>query len=363
MGQRDYSIRAWLDPQKLAAPQHDRRRRGQRDPQAERRGRRRAGRPGRPCAAARRFQLPHRHARPAHATRSSSATSSSRSRPSRRPTGDGGGGVAARACPARIADPLLATARPSTTAASSPRTTNGRRTHGQRTTHDRPHRSPRTCVARGRRRRPGSGAATAATLTTRRRDAAAAPRPPAARRPAARPPRGRRRPCPPVAQQPDGRRRQHRDDHRRARRHHAGPRPGPPTTAIVRLRDVARVELGALNYNQACHFDGKPSVGLTVYQLPGTNALDVADRVRAKMKELKHTLPRRRGLHDRLRHHAVHPRVDRRGVPDPARRGPPGRPRRAVLPAGLAGHDPADDRRARVAHRHLRRHGRCWASA
>ena len=54
---------------------------------------------------------------------------------------------------------------------------------------------------------------------------------------------------------------------------------------------MARVELGAQNYNQSCTFDGSPSVGLGVYQLPGTNALDVADRVRAKMKELKKRFP------------------------------------------------------------------------
>jgi multidrug efflux pump subunit AcrB len=60
---------------------------------------------------------------------------------------------------------------------------------------------------------------------------------------------------------------------------------------IVRLRDVARVELGAQNYNQACTFDGHPSVGLSIYQLPGTNALDVADRVRLKMEELKKRFP------------------------------------------------------------------------
>ncbi|WP_422924279.1 efflux RND transporter permease subunit [Singulisphaera sp. PoT] len=67
--------------------------------------------------------------------------------------------------------------------------------------------------------------------------------------------------------------------------------PTPPAPSIVRLRHVARVELGAQNYNQACTFDGHPSVGLSVYQLPGTNALDVADRVRAKMQELKSRFP------------------------------------------------------------------------
>ncbi len=64
-----------------------------------------------------------------------------------------------------------------------------------------------------------------------------------------------------------------------------------PAPGIVRLRDVARVEMGAQNYNQACTFDGYPSMGLSVYQLPGTNALDVADRVRAKMEELKTRFP------------------------------------------------------------------------
>jgi multidrug efflux pump len=64
-----------------------------------------------------------------------------------------------------------------------------------------------------------------------------------------------------------------------------------PAAGIVRLRDVARVEMGAQNYNQSCTFDGHPSVGLSIYQLPGTNALDVADRVRAKMEELRSRFP------------------------------------------------------------------------
>jgi multidrug efflux pump len=67
--------------------------------------------------------------------------------------------------------------------------------------------------------------------------------------------------------------------------------PQPPSTAIVRLRDVARIEMGALNYNILSFFDGKPTVGLGIYQLPGTNALDVADRIRAKMKELSQRFP------------------------------------------------------------------------
>src|SRR5262249_37339502 len=40
--------------------------------------------------------------------------------------------------------------------------------------------------------------------------------------------------------------------------------------SIVRMSDVARIELGALGYDQTCTLDHKPSVALSVYQLPGT---------------------------------------------------------------------------------------------
>ena len=65
----------------------------------------------------------------------------------------------------------------------------------------------------------------------------------------------------------------------------------PQATGIVRLRDVARVELGSRQYDQSCTLDGKPSVALSIYQLPGSNALDTADGVYAKMKELKTRFP------------------------------------------------------------------------
>lgn len=60
---------------------------------------------------------------------------------------------------------------------------------------------------------------------------------------------------------------------------------------IVRLKDVAEVEMGAANYNQIASVDGLPAAALAIYQLPGTNALDVANRVRAKMVELKKRFP------------------------------------------------------------------------
>ncbi len=64
-----------------------------------------------------------------------------------------------------------------------------------------------------------------------------------------------------------------------------------PAAALVRLRDVARVEFGALRYDQTAGMDDKVSVALAVFQLPGSNALDVAHRIREKMKELAKKFP------------------------------------------------------------------------
>jgi len=60
---------------------------------------------------------------------------------------------------------------------------------------------------------------------------------------------------------------------------------------LVRLQDVARVELDAQGYDQTCSLNGQPSVALSIFQLPGSNALDVASDVRAKMEELKERFP------------------------------------------------------------------------
>ena len=60
---------------------------------------------------------------------------------------------------------------------------------------------------------------------------------------------------------------------------------------IVRVRDVARVELGAQDYSWYVQLDGAASVGLAVYQLPGSNALGVADGVREAVAELEENFP------------------------------------------------------------------------
>ncbi|HEY4259705.1 MAG TPA: efflux RND transporter permease subunit, partial [Schlesneria sp.] len=63
------------------------------------------------------------------------------------------------------------------------------------------------------------------------------------------------------------------------------------STSIVRLRDVGTVSLGSQQYNQSCTLDGRPSVALSIFQLPGSNALSTAEGVYAKMKELKNRFP------------------------------------------------------------------------
>lgn len=60
---------------------------------------------------------------------------------------------------------------------------------------------------------------------------------------------------------------------------------------ITRLRDVARIELGAQQYDQSCTLNGDPAVALSIYQLPGANAIQTAKAVNAKMAELGGRFP------------------------------------------------------------------------
>src|SRR5467141_4889202 len=61
--------------------------------------------------------------------------------------------------------------------------------------------------------------------------------------------------------------------------------------AVVRLKDVARVELGAQSYNMVSRLDGKESAIIAAYQLPGSNAVQAASEIRKLMAELKGRLP------------------------------------------------------------------------
>src|SRR5689334_14770366 len=60
---------------------------------------------------------------------------------------------------------------------------------------------------------------------------------------------------------------------------------------VLRIRDIARVELGALNYDTYNTIDGKPAIGMATFLQPGANALEVAQLVRNRMAELKAGFP------------------------------------------------------------------------
>ncbi|MEO8379047.1 MAG: multidrug efflux RND transporter permease subunit [Acidobacteriota bacterium] len=64
-----------------------------------------------------------------------------------------------------------------------------------------------------------------------------------------------------------------------------------PDGSAVRVKDVARVELGALSYRQRARFNGKPSANVAVFQAPGSNALEVAKGVKKVIADLQKRFP------------------------------------------------------------------------
>ena len=64
-----------------------------------------------------------------------------------------------------------------------------------------------------------------------------------------------------------------------------------PDGSMVRLKDVSRIDLGALNYQQRARLNGKPSCPIGIFQVPGSNAIAVAEGVKKVMAELKTRFP------------------------------------------------------------------------
>ena len=64
-----------------------------------------------------------------------------------------------------------------------------------------------------------------------------------------------------------------------------------PDGSIVRVKDVARIELGAQNYKQEGRLNGKPCALVALYQMPGTNALESANGAKKLMEELRKSFP------------------------------------------------------------------------
>src|SRR5438034_4780852 len=64
-----------------------------------------------------------------------------------------------------------------------------------------------------------------------------------------------------------------------------------PDGGVVRVRDVARMELGSQDYSIAGRLNGKPSAIIAAYQLPGSNAVDAAANVKKLLAEAKQRFP------------------------------------------------------------------------
>src|SRR5882724_11016196 len=64
-----------------------------------------------------------------------------------------------------------------------------------------------------------------------------------------------------------------------------------PDGSVVRLKDIARIELGSLNYQQTTRLNGQPSAFIGIYQTPGSNALATADQVKKTMAAFKKRFP------------------------------------------------------------------------
>lgn len=61
--------------------------------------------------------------------------------------------------------------------------------------------------------------------------------------------------------------------------------------ALVYLRDVARIELGTENYKMSSRLNRSPASTIAIYQIPGTNALEIADKIKAEMEKLEQRFP------------------------------------------------------------------------
>src|SRR5262249_49427654 len=64
-----------------------------------------------------------------------------------------------------------------------------------------------------------------------------------------------------------------------------------PGGRVTRIRDVGRVELGALDYTTNGYLDEDEALPLLVFQRPGSNALETAARLKSTMEQLAHAFP------------------------------------------------------------------------
>ena len=128
-------------------------------------------------------------------------------------------------------------------------------------------------------------------------------------------------------------------------------------SAIVRVKDVARAEVGRRQYIDDNRFNGAPATPIVVYQQPGANGLNVSAGVRKTMEDMKR-LSRGHRVRHRARHHRFRAPLDRGGDPHALRSHRAGRAGRVPVPAELPLDDHLYGRDLRFVDRYLRRHAR-----
>ena len=74
-----------------------------------------------------------------------------------------------------------------------------------------------------------------------------------------------------------------------------------PDGSVLRLGDVARLELGAANLDRETRFNGGPAAAIAIYQTPGANAITTLQAVNDKLAQLQTRFPGRSGLEGHLR--------------------------------------------------------------
>ena len=123
---------------------------------------------------------------------------------------------------------------------------------------------------------------------------------------------------------------------------------------LVRVRDVGRIELGAVDYSTNAYLDDKPAVAIPIFQRPGSNALETAQGRARRDGESAPAVPERARLRHHLQPVGVHRRVGAGSSEDHLRGGDPRRRGRGPLPAIVARVGDSARRDSRVAHRHVR---------
>ena len=128
-----------------------------------------------------------------------------------------------------------------------------------------------------------------------------------------------------------------------------------PDGSVLRLRDVARIELGAANLDRETRMNGTPAALVGMYQSPGANALTTLAAVRAAMDAAKADFPDDLDWKVTYDPHNLRQRHHSRGSENPHRGLHPRRHRRLSLPRQPPRHHHPHHRRPRLPHRRLRR--------